>query len=753
MANNQPLTLKYRPQSFKDLVGNEFTKTILLNSIKEGKIRHGYFLAGGRGCLTLDTPVLSERGFEAIENIKVGDKILGTEVTQTYQPYMPEKLLRLRVESTLPIELTPNHPVLVKRAVRVPTHANKTDVIRRTVAKWIPAEEIQPGDYVQVSFEHKFDCPFRTNPSRALLAVIARYISDGHLEFRYAGHDTPKTVSLSFGERHKEDIERYVEYIKKLGYTPHVTSGHKSGPNSHLSDSTTTIIDISSQDLAYMFREQFGYRSEGKRIPGWLLSLPKEDIEFFLSEFADSTSTATYKGYQSYRFSSINKNVFLGILYMNFRLGYTGQVRVIKPGRAGSLCKHDCYEFLRSAQHRSGRHVVTDKDVWLRVRGIEDVEPKEVVNLTTADHTLHSVVMTHNSGKTTSARILAKALNCTNSKDGEPCCECPSCKAIEEGKSLDLIEIDAASENSVSAIRALIAKLDYAPAMSKHKVVILDECHMLTAQAANALLKTLEEPQPYVVFILCTTDPQKVIETIKSRCLCFQYQRLTTQEISDRLEYICQQEAIKYEKPALDAIAKAVNGGMRDAVTLTDQASLFNNEVTVDTVSQILSTIPTTELQQFFAYIQDEDASIKWLNKHLRRNSPQQVIQAVLDFINRLLQAKSQVKTLDKSVDENKQISVLATNLSYQKLADFTTTALRTLREFREFQLTDNSLLLMKMYLQFVGISKGETVKATSSSLLQTFTRNKFEMTTEAMLRARFPKLTLFKGNIILPTS
>jgi hypothetical protein len=119
----------------------------------------------------------------------------------------------------------------------------------------------------------------------------------------------------------------------------------------------------------------------------------------------------------------------------------------------------------------------------------------------------------------------------------------------------------------------------------------------------------------------------------------------------------------------------------------------------------------------------------------------------------RLLQAKSQVKTLDKSADENKQISVLATNLSYQKLADFTTTALRTLREFREFQLTDNSLLLMKMYLQFIGISKGETVKAASSSLLQTFTRNKFEMTTEAMLRARFPKLTLFKGNIILPTS
>jgi len=159
------------------------------------------------------------------------------------------------------------------------------------------------------------------------------------------------------------------------------------------------------------------------------------------------------------------------------------------------------------------------------------------------------------SGKTTTVRIFAKALQCENQQEGNPCNECDSCSSIDADANMDVLEIDAASENKVESIRELIRSLSFAPVGSKYKVIILDECHQLSNAASNALLKTLEEPPEYVVFMFCTTDPDKVIDTIISRCLRFDFRRLATADIEERLVIICTKEALTFEKEALKIVA------------------------------------------------------------------------------------------------------------------------------------------------------------------------------------------------------
>src|SRR3954470_17794642 len=178
-------------------------------------------------------------------------------------------------------------------------------------------------------------------------------------------------------------------------------------------------------------------------------------------------------------------------------------------------------------------------------------------------------------GKTTSARILAKALNCLKGPTPTPCDACENCKSVNAGNSMDVLEIDGASNNGVDNIRDLREQVKYAPMHGTYKIYIIDEVHMLSKPAFNALLKTLEEPPPHVVFIFATTEAGKVPHTILSRVQRFDFKRISETHIRERLEYICSQEAIKPEREALEAIARKADGSMRDALSFFDQVYAY----------------------------------------------------------------------------------------------------------------------------------------------------------------------------------
>ena len=185
-------------------------------------------------------------------------------------------------------------------------------------------------------------------------------------------------------------------------------------------------------------------------------------------------------------------------------------------------------------------------------------------------------------GKTTLARILAKALNCDEGVSAEPCGHCQACVSVDEGRFLDLIEVDAASRTGVDDMRELLENVQYTPSSGRFKVYLVDEVHMLSRQSFNALLKTLEEPPPHVKFLFATTDPQKLPVTVLSRCLQFNLKRLSTKQIVDRMIQICSSEALDADPAALKRIAIAASGSMRDALSLLDQALAYGGDRLVD---------------------------------------------------------------------------------------------------------------------------------------------------------------------------
>lgn len=225
------------------------------------------------------------------------------------------------------------------------------------------------------------------------------------------------------------------------------------------------------------------------------------------------------------------------------------------------------------------------------------------------------------SGKTTVARVLAKAINCENRKDGqfEPCNKCSSCLEIVNGNAMDLIEIDAASHRGIDDIRELRDGIRFVPVKSKHKVFIIDECHQLSKDAANALLKTLEEPPSHAIFVLATTEIHKMIPTIISRCQRFDFKRLQTSDIIKKLEYISEKEGIKFDKSALSLIALNARGSFRDAESLLDECLSFSGETTLirtEDIEELLGVVEISHISKFIDFLLAKDAknSILFLN-------------------------------------------------------------------------------------------------------------------------------------------
>ena len=254
-------------------------------------------------------------------------------------------------------------------------------------------------------------------------------------------------------------------------------------------------------------------------------------------------------------------------------------------------------------------------------------------------------------GKTSTARILAKSLNCKNGPTIHPCGECESCKDITNSIPIDVIEIDAASNRKVEDAQNLLEKVQYVPVNGKYKIYIIDEVHMLTNHAFNALLKTLEEPPENVIFILATTEVHKVLDTIKSRCQRFDFRRITTDDIVKHLRYISDSEKINISDDALFAIAKNSAGGMRDSISLLDQLSILgiSKEITLDDVNSVLGRISFDTLLKLSDKIIESNhaGAIEILNNiYNSGNEPLQILTNLSEYFKNLLIVKTCSKDL-----------------------------------------------------------------------------------------------------------
>jgi len=303
-------------------------------------------------------------------------------------------------------------------------------------------------------------------------------------------------------------------------------------------------------------------------------------------------------------------------------------------------------------------------------------------------------------GKTTTARNLAKAINCLDNGKGEPCNKCAMCVAITEGRALDVIEVDAASNGRVEEIRDLREKVNYAPNMARRKVYIIDEVHMLSTGASNALLKTLEEPPPHVVFILATTEIHKILPTIISRCQRFDFHRYSLANTVSWLSHVCEGEGIHTDAEGLKLIAKSATGSMRDALNLLQQLyTQYGNDITLPQVQSMLGISGDQRSKELVKHIvaRDVAAGVATINNF---NSDgldlRQFNRDVVDYLRLLLLMKTgSTSSLELTADDIKELKELAAKASVNQV-------LKAVKRFGQLDLSLDNYSTLPLELALV---------------------------------------------------
>ncbi len=289
---------------------------------------------------------------------------------------------------------------------------------------------------------------------------------------------------------------------------------------------------------------------------------------------------------------------------------------------------------------------------------------------------------TRGTGKTTMARLLAKAVNCLAPEDQRPCNTCSLCTALNEGRLLDLIEIDAASNRGIDEIRDIREKVGFHPNEGRYKVYVLDEAHMLTEPAFNALLKTLEEPPPHVIFVLVTTDPQKIPATITSRCQRFDFKRIPVHDIVQRLAYVAGEEGLRAEPEVLEMIARQGTGAMRDALSLLDQLTSYGDEITLAQAQMVLGTVGGEAAAQVVTCLAGRDLAggLDWIDRTIADGAdPRQFGHEIVQYLRAVLLVHEGAGTrlLNATAEQAAEVEALAARLSLLQLT-------RAIRLFNE---------------------------------------------------------------------
>ena len=362
--------------------------------------------------------------------------------------------------------------------------------------------------------------------------------------------------------------------------------------------------------------------------------------------------------------------------------------------------------------------------VW-RSQRFDDVVGQKAITQTLKNaivqkKTSHAYLFTgpRGTGKTSAAKIFAKAINCKHSQDGEPCNVCETCVAITEGRLNDVIEIDAASNNGVEEIRDIRDKAKYAPTQAEYKVYIIDEVHMLSTGAFNALLKTLEEPPQNVIFILATTEPHKIPLTIISRTQRFDFKRISTQDIVDHMAHIMQEMALDYEEQALYVIGRAAEGGMRDALSILDQTISFSDEkVTLEDAMQVTGSL-TYEMMDH--YIQccvagDVERALEGLESILGEGKEaRRFLEDLLLYCRDLLMYQQAPKLLaEKAGTLTEAFKELATQTPAEKIYQLIQILSDTQNEIR---FTNNA----NIYLEVATVKLAKTVQPNKHNMPET---------------------------------
>lgn len=331
---------------------------------------------------------------------------------------------------------------------------------------------------------------------------------------------------------------------------------------------------------------------------------------------------------------------------------------------------------------------------------------KALTNAISMNRISHAYLFTgpRGTGKTSTARIFAKSLNCVNGPTATPCNECENCKNITNAVPIDVIEIDAASNRSVNDADEIIKKVVLAPVQSRYKIYIIDEVHMLTPQAFNALLKTLEEPPANVIFILATTEVHKVLDTIKSRCQRFDFRRITTDDIVKHLRYISDKEGINITDDALFTIAKNSAGGMRDSIALLDQLSILDGEkaISTDDINALLGRISFDILKELSDAVvkSNPQAAIEVLEKiYNSGNEPTQILQNLLDYFKNMLIVKNCKQDIIFELTQlnEAQIKELSEQVNSLETQQLTSLIDKTANYIKEVKTTNNPRLWLEV--------------------------------------------------------